>query len=277
MFRNKLVNYCKDNGFDIQSAASEVDFAIEIISGLTSKDILLGKDIPDDLQRNIEGVIEQRILTGKPIQQILRQSFFMGEKFFVTEYTLIPRPESEIVVLECLKKISGMDSSDILDIGTGSGCLAIQVAKHDLNSKVLAVDICERALETAFINAVYHKVENRVKFKHSNLFSEIDKKFDVIISNPPYIPIKQKSILQKEVRDFEPKNALFANDNEGIEFYEKIISGSKTYLKENGYLIFELGINQSLFVKDLMTDNGFENIEVIKDLDKIDRVILGQR
>lgn len=277
MLRKNLINYYKENGFDAQEASSEVDFVIEMLAGFTSKDILLEKKLSVEAEEKIENAVKKRISTGKPIQQIIGQAFFMGDKFFVNEFTLIPRPETEILVLECLRKTTCLEAPDILDIGTGSGCLAIEIAKYKPKANITAVDICESALETADKNAVLHNVKERIDFRKSDIFSEVTETFDIIVSNPPYIPVSEKETLQKEVRDFEPHNALFANDTNGIEFYKKIIEGSKNHLKRAGFILFELGINQSEKVKKMLVDNNFKNIEIINDVDSIERVIIGQK
>lgn len=276
MFRQKLINSYLDKGFERNEAISEVDFVFEIVANVTSKDILMGKSVDSKFEKEITDVVAERVSTKKPIQQILGQSYFMSERFFVNEYTLIPRPETEILVLECLKLIPKVENVNILDIGTGSGCIPVSIAKRGNNAKITAVDICENALKVAKKNSQLHKVEAQIDFVKSNLFSNINEKFNIIVSNPPYIPITEKTNLQSEVRDFEPENALFAYDDEGVEFYKKIIEESKKHLFEGGYLLFELGIGQSFLVKELMIQNGFSQINIIKDLDDIDRVIVGQ-
>lgn len=276
MQRKEFTDYLKNNGFSYDEAVSEVDFVIEILTSLKSSDFIKDIKLSDKDYSVVNNAIEQRVLTKKPIQQIVGQAFFMGNRYFVNEYTLIPRPESEIIVQECFKKIAGKSSVRVLDIGTGSGCLAVEIAKNPAVQDIVAVDICKNALDTAEKNAIYHKVKHKIKFVHSDLFSKIDEKFDIIVSNPPYIPLKEKQGLQAEVRDFEPKSALFASDDEGVEFYEKIIMQSAKYLKKSGFIIFELGINQSSTVKKMLEENNFKNIEIVKDLSLIDRIIIAQ-
>ena len=144
------------------------------------------------------------------------------------------------------------------------------------NATVIGADISFEAIETAFKNMENLKLFNRALFRKSDLFSMIreDEKFDVIVSNPPYIPISMKKDIQKEVR-FEPDSALYTKDEKGLEFYQKIIQDAPKFLNENGYLIFELGINESLEVAQMMKDAGFKNIRIVKDLAGIDRVIFG--
>ncbi len=276
MKRREFTDYLKNNGFSYDEAVSEVDFAIEILTSFSPSDFIKNIELSDNEYNIVRYAIKQRVLTKKPIQQIVGQAFFMGNRYFVNEYTLIPRPESEIIIEECFKKIAGKSNGRVLDIGTGSGCLAIEIARNPAAQDIFAVDICKNALDIAQKNAVYHNVGHKIKFIHSDLFSKIDEKFDIIVSNPPYIPLKEKQGLQPEVRDFEPEGALFTIDDEGVEFYEKIIMQSAGYLNRGGFIIFELGINQSDIVKKLFEKNGFKNIEIIKDLNLIDRIIIAQ-
>lgn len=277
MFRQKLIDCYLAQGFEKEEAISEIDFVFELVANVTFKDLLMGKSVDEIFEDKILNIIKERTSTKKPIQQILGQAYFMCDKFFVDEYTLIPRPETEILVVECLKLVPKNDEVRILDIGTGSGCIPVSIAKRASNSVLTSVDICKNALKIARRNAETHNVENKITFKKSDVFSNIDEKFNIIVSNPPYIPITEKLNLQDEVRDFEPENALFAYDEAGIEFYKRIIEESKDYLLLGGYLLFELGINQSTLVKEVMLENNFSNINIIKDLDNIDRVITGQR
>ena len=144
------------------------------------------------------------------------------------------------------------------------------------NATVIGADISFEALETAFKNMEKLKLFNRALFRKSDLFSMIreDEKFDMIVSNPPYIPPSMKKDIQKEVT-FEPDTALYTNDENGLEFYDKIIKDAPKFLNKNGYLLFELGINESLAIAQIMKNNGFKNILIIKDLANIDRVIFG--
>ena len=164
----------------------------------------------------------------------------------------------------------------MLDIGTGSGCIACMIARNT-NAQVLGLDISTEALQVALDNAMSLELINKAIFRKSDIFSSIDyihgEKFDLIVSNPPYIPKHIKPSLQTEVRDYEPELALFTEDEYGIENYEKIISQAKNYLKPGGETIFELGANQSQLVSDLFLYHGFGDIELYKDVSGNDRVI----
>lgn len=169
----------------------------------------------------------------------------------------------------------------VLDIGTGSGCIACMIAKLT-DAQVVGVDVSSEALSTALDNSSKMGLFNKAIFRKSNLFSNIRKdgfgseKYDLIVSNPPYIPLSEKENLQVEVK-FEPEGALFAPDEFGIEFYDKIVKEAPEYLKDGGHLMFELGIGQAQKVKELMENAGFENIQIEKDLAGIERIIVGSR
>lgn len=220
--------------------------------------------------------IKLRTETKKPIQQILGYAYFMGENFIVNENVLIPRDETEILVRKAIELIKDNSFKKVLDIGAGSGCIACMIAKLT-EAQVIGVDVSLDALQTALDNSSKLGLYNKALFRKSNIFSNVhdDEKFDIIISNPPYIPASGKQNLQIEV-SFEPELALFTADEKGVEFYEKIIMDSSKYLNSGGYLMFEVGICQANEVKTLMSDVGFKNIEIIKDLANIDRVVIGE-
>ena len=217
-----------------------------------------------------------RAKTRQPIQYIIGHAHFMGEKFIVNENVLIPRDETEILVRKAVEIIEKYGFKSVLDMCTGSGIIACMIAKLTA-STVIGSDISTEAIEVAFKNMENLGLFNRALFRKSDLFSKIreDEKFDMIVSNPPYIPYSQKSTIQKEVT-FEPDIALYTRDSDGLEFYKRIISEAPVYLNNGGFLMFELGINESIIVAELMKEHGFVSIQVVKDLANIDRVILGR-
>ena len=217
-----------------------------------------------------------RAETKKPVQYILGCQDFMGDRYIVNENVLIPRDETEILVNCAYNLIKDKNEKiDILDIGTGSGCISCALAKKLINKniEIFAVDKTIEALEVAIENISKLDLIRKIIIRKSDLFSKIRdfEKFDLIISNPPYIPKSQKNNLQKEL-EFEPYDALFTDDEEGVEFYQKIINQAPAYLKKGGYLAFEVGINQYKSVIS-MFEEGFQDIEIIKDLAGIERVI----
>lgn len=215
-----------------------------------------------------------RAKTKMPIQHIIGTAYFMGEDFIVNEKVLIPRDETELLVRTAVDIINQNSFKKVLDIGTGSGCIACIIAKLT-EAQVIGIDISTDALQVALDNSSKLELFNKAIFRKSDIFSNVKEKFDLIISNPPYISITEKKQLQTEV-NFEPDLALFAQDVDGVQFYEKIITKAPEFLNDGGYLIFELGINQARKVKILMEKTGFKNIKIEKDLAGIERVILGK-
>ena len=261
-----------DNGIEANEAKKEVCMLLEHFCNYTEKDRLMGKELSkEDLNLIYEKAL-YRIETKNPIQYIIGEAYFMGEYFKVNSDVLIPRDETEILVRKAISIIKENDFKDILDIGTGSGCIACTIAKQT-NATVLGVDISSDALRIALDNVTKLGINNRAVFRKSDLFSKVreDEKFDMIISNPPYIPIGTN--LDAEVEK-EPQIALFAEEN-GLYFYKEIIKQAPKYLKKDGWLLFELGINESEKVKNHMAEY-FEEIKIEKDLAGIDRIIFGR-
>lgn len=277
MYRKVFIDKYLKKGFEFDEAKSEVDFAFEVLFNYTYKDFMLGKVLEKWQFAKLNKVFEERLNLRRPIQQIVGQAFFYGRKFFVNEYTLIPRPETELLIPKILMTLKDKKQAKILDIGTGTGCIPVTLVLESAGLFADSVDISSEALETARKNSLLHNCFERVNFFKSDLFENVNTKYDLIVSNPPYIPLKDKDSLQSEVRDFEPPSALFTNDNDGIEFYAEIISSAADYLLPGGHLIFELGINQSGIVEGLLKDNDFTNIEIIKDYNSIDRVICTEK
>ncbi len=267
----------------ISEFKQEARYIACIVSGLSLEDILLEKEVENkqEITDKIINFANLRAETLKPIQYILNRAYFMNELYYVNENVLIPRVETELLVLKAFEKLKDRDNSekiDILDIGTGSGCIALELAKKlkNKNIEILAVDNSTEAIQTALVNLERFDLIRLVLFRKSDLFSKIRdvEKFDLIVSNPPYIPIQDKPEIQKEVL-FEPENALFSNDEKGIDFYRKITLDAPKYLKKGGYLAYEIGFNQCKDVKKFL-EKDFCNIEVFKDLSGIDRVIIAK-
>lgn len=272
----KKIEEILKNG-NIEEYKAEAKLIILSTTKLPMEKIVLDEVIEDDIFQKATKIAEDRVKTKKPIQQLLGESYFMGNAFKVNENTLIPRDETEFLVLKTIEKIKTIkkEKVHILDVGTGSGIIPISIALNTKNVEILGVDISTSALTVAIENAQKYLPSNIVLFRKSDLFENIKETFDIIVSNPPYIPIKEKNSLQEEVM-FDPELALFAPDDDGVYFYKKIIENSKPHLKENGFVLFELGIGQSELVKKIMEENDFKNIEIVKDLAEIDRVIIGQ-
>lgn len=273
MIFKKVEKILKDAG--IEEAKAESKLIVLSLSKMSLEDILLSKPI-----RNEEEIIEaakKRANLKAPIQHILGFCNFMNEKYIVNGDVLIPRDETEILVKKAYELIKDKDNLNILEIGIGSGCISCALAKllDKKNFEILGVDISTSALNVAIENILNLDLEKKVLIRKSDIFSKIRdcEKFDLIISNPPYIPYKE--VLDDEVINFEPKIALFAKE-EGLEFYKKIINLAPKYLKKEGLIAFEVGINQAQKVKNLLK-NDFEDIEIIKDLAKIERVVCAKK
>lgn len=275
MLIEDIVKILTDAGIEKNEATIEVKMLIEHFANYTVSDLIMGKKLDSNKLKIVEEKARQRAKTREPIQHIIGFADFMGEKFIVNRSVLIPRDETEILVRKAIEIINKNDLKAALDVGTGSGCIACMIAKYT-DCRIIGLDISTDALNTALDNASRLNLFNKAIFRKSDIFSNIkpDESFDIIVSNPPYIPPSEKEKIQKEVT-FDPENALYTTDEKGLEFYEKITSEAPKILNKGGYLLFELGIGQSQEVKNFMKKD-FENIEIIKDLAGIDRVICGK-
>ena len=272
----EIVKILTDAGIEPNEANVEVKMLIEHFAGFGVKDILMGKKLDPQKLELVKEKAELRARTRQPVQHIIGFADFMGEKFIVNKNVLIPRDETEILVRKAVELINQNNFKMALDVGTGTGCIACMIAKLT-GCQVIGLDISNEALNTALDNASRLNLFNKAIFRKSDIFSNVKpgESFDIIVSNPPYIPSCEKNNIQPEVK-FDPETALFTKDAKGLEFYEKIIKNAPQILNKGGYLLFELGIGQYQDVKKMMETAGFSEIEIIKDLADIDRVILGR-
>jgi len=263
-------------------------------------EVLLGFEIGSDRQKifmnqmrtineahckNYIDLINRRA-AGEPLQYITGESYFMGFRFSVNPTVLIPRPETEIladIAIAYLQARDGRDEAEnVLDLCTGSGALAISIAISCPRVKVTASDISEQALLTAKKNAADHGVRERVTFVKSDLFDSFkhdesgndnsNNKFDLIITNPPYIKTGELAGLQKEIKDHEPMSALDGGAD-GLDFYRRIAKDALLYLREGGCVMAEIGFDQAKDVSDIFLSAGFANCESFKDLAGLDRIV----
>ena len=237
----------------------------------------LNKELTKEQYDEFLGYINDRI-NGRPVAYIVGNREFMGLDFFVKEGVLIPRPDTETLVEEIIQLCKNKNEEiNIVDIGTGSGAITVSLAKYIENSKITSLDISDIPLEVGKINAVNNGVDNRIEFLKSDVFTAIkntEKKFDIIVSNPPYIPKKDIETLHTQVKDYEPYNALEGGED-GLDFYRQITEESVQYLKQGGILAYEVGHDQAEDVSKIMKYHGYDKIYTKKDIQGIDRVVIG--
>ena len=215
--------------------------------------------------------------TGKPYQQILGYTEFYGLKFFVDEFVLIPRPETEELLELTISEIQkrNLKNTKILDIGTGSGIIPIVLKNKLPQAKVSAIDFSEKALKTAKKNADFHNLD--INFIHQNYLQEnLSEVYDVIISNPPYIGMDEESEIADSVKEFEPKMALFSPTSNALIFYEKIADDCKNHLAENGMVFLEINQKLGNETKALFTD-VLSEVYLVKDISGNDRFVWGKK
>ena len=272
-----IVKYSKELEEISPTPRLDVETLLQKVLGVDRLYILLNLErvLSEDEEQLFNKFINER-LNNRPIAYIVGNREFMGLDFFVKEGVLIPRPDTEVLVEEVIELAKKKDAKNILDIGTGSGDITISLAKYLENVKVTSVDISDIALEIGKRNAISNEVDDRINFVKSDLFTNIDKetKFDIIVSNPPYIKREVIETLDKQVKDYEPYNAL-EGGVDGLDFYRAITKQAKNYLKKGGILAYEVGHDQSEDVSKLMEMDGYTNIYTLKDLQQIDRVVIG--
>jgi len=263
--------------YDAQEIESFFYLILECFHNKKRIDLALDPDMEMDAMQLLrwESVLAE-LKKEKPIQYILGETEFYGLPFLVNENTLIPRPETEELVEWIIKSTNYERQSTklrILDIGTGSGCIAISLAKNIPNAEVFAIDVSEKALATANKNAEINKVEVNFVLKNILETEELGGQFDIIVSNPPYVRNLEKAEIKPNVLEYEPHLALFVEDTDALLFYRKITQLAQHNLSENGMLFFE--INQYLGTEtvELLVDLGFKNIELKKDIYGNNRMI----
>lgn len=264
----------KDNNVD--NAEYDSFELLSSINGMTRTFYFINGD--DSLSEEdfslFQKYIEKRA-SHIPLQHILGKAYFYGYEFIVNENVLIPRQDTEILVGEVIRVAK--NGYDILDMCTGSGCIGITLAKEFPQSRVVGVDISDKALDVAKKNKCNLGTDN-IDFVQSDLFAALgeDRIYDIIVSNPPYIPTKVIEGLQDEVRLHDPMLALDGTED-GLMFYRRITDKAGDYLKPDGYLCYEIGAEQAADVSDIMKQAGFKDIAVVKDLAGLDRVVIGRK
>ena len=274
---NKSVEYLKKNGVPSALVDTEYIFSEALKVSRNTLKYSMSREIKEEDKNKIREMLMLRAKNRKPLQYILGEWEFYGLPFKVRENVLIPRPDTEILVEQCIQLMREIEEPNILDIGSGSGAISIAIANELKSSSVTGVDINEKALKLANENKILNKIEN-VNFMESNLFEKLDKdfKYDLIVSNPPYISKEEYETLMPEVKNYEPQNAL-TDLGDGLYFYREISKFVGEYLKDTGYLAYEIGYNQAKDVTKILQDNNFDVLSVIKDYGGNDRVVIAKK
>lgn len=250
------------------------------IAGLTRAEFLARGDGPVDpaIAARYEAAIARRE-RHEPIQYILGVAAFWRDEFVVTPAVLIPRPDTEVLVEAVALRLRAVGSPRLLDLGTGSGCIALSLLRELQNAQAVAVDLSEEALAVAGENAGRLCLADRIQFRRSRWFDAMarDQTFDAIVSNPPYVARADAAVLPAEVRDFEPALALFAEPDDDLSSYRAIVADLGARLRAGGWLAFEVGLGQAAGVAAILAAANFTSIETVNDLASIPRVVLGRR
>lgn len=255
----------------IEEAALDARLLLEYICHTDRNALLVhGDSVRSDLEEQFYRMVIEKRAQRIPLQHITGQQEFMGLTFKVNEHVLIPRQDTEILVEEAMRYLS--DGMRILDICTGSGCILLSLLKYSNECEGLGVDISDDALAVARENAQNLGLE--AEFRHSDLLEKVEGKFDMIVSNPPYIETAVIDTLMPEVREHEPMLALDGRED-GLYFYRRIVEQCTSYMTRGARLFFEIGYDQGEAVKNMMIHKGFCEVEIIKDYAGLDRVVTG--
>ena len=263
--------------FNIKNNRLDTELMLSNSLRISRENLLLNlnKEINHDEHKKFKSLLEKR--TKKiPMAYIIGYKYFWKSKFIVNNSVLIPRPETELIVEEALNCLPEKKSKKIIDIGTGSGCIIISLLIERPKSTGIGLDISKNAIKVAKINAKLQQLNNRIKFINSDVDKYNGGKYDLVVSNPPYIKRTKISRLEEDVKNFEPKSALDGGYN-GYSKIEKVIKKSANLLKRNGNLILEIGYDQVHSVSYLLEKYGFYINKISKDLSKKDRCIVGTK
>ena len=255
----------------VDEAALDARLLLEYVCGTDRNTLLVhgDREVSETDQSKYEDFIGKRE-SRIPLQHITGEQEFMGLTFMVNEHVLIPRQDTETLVEEALRNLH--DGMAVLDMCTGSGCILLSLLNYTNDCVGVGVDISEKALEVAGENN--RRLGKNATFLQSDLFENVEGKFDMIVSNPPYIPSDVIPTLMEEVKTYEPLNALDGKED-GLYFYREIIRQAGEYLNRGGWLLFEIGCEQAKDVSKLLSDAGFKEVQTIKDLAGLDRVVFG--
>ena len=260
----------------IEEAALDARLLLEAVCGTNRNDLLVHGEQPvaPEAEEKYLNWIRQRA-EHIPLQQLTGEQDFMGLTFNVNEHVLIPRQDTEILVEEVLKELH--DGMRVLDMCTGSGCILLSLLHYSNDCEGLGVDLSAEALEVAGRNVLKVLTPEKAEHAHflqSDLFEKVEGKFEIIVSNPPYIASAKVDKLMPEVRDHEPRMALDGTED-GLHFYRRIIKEAGKHLVNSGMLFFEIGYDQGQAVSELMRAGGYREVQVVQDYAGLDRVVLG--
>ena len=242
-------------------------------SSKSKKEIFLSNFNDIDIDWHKFHIILNRRLNFEPISKIINKKNFWKYDFYVDHNVLDPRPETELIIEESLKLLTKKNKKiNILDLGTGSGCLAVCLAKEFINSRITAIDISSKAMKVASKNFNIHKCKNRIA-KRICTVESVNKKFDLIVSNPPYLSKNDYQKTSEEIKNYEPKKA-FCGGNDGLFFYKKFAKKLPKLMKSNSYLILEIGEKQALNCIKFFGNSGLNFVKKVKDLQKKDRILI---
>ena len=272
---NKASSELKKNSID--SADIDAELLLSLSLNKTKENILLNLDkkLKFEEIEKYKNLIKRR-QKKEPISQILGKKFFWKYEFNINKNVLSPRPETEFLVEEVLKIAKNSKNINILDIGVGSGCILISLLKEKIKWRGTGIDVSKFALKIAKYNAKIQQVENRIKFINSDIDNITHKKYDLVVSNPPYINKIEYNNLDLGVKYYEPREALYGGID-GLSIIEKIIKKSKLFLKINGFLAIEIGFGQYYKVSEILKKNNFYLFKTIKDYQNIKRCILAKK
>ena len=272
-------NYQDLLNHSIQTAKIDAEVILADVLKISRVNLITKQNtVLDQEQEDLFAKLIKRRKQQEPVAYILNKKEFWNENYYVDKRVLIPRPETEILIEMLLKKVKDKSKAfQILDLGCGSGCLLISCLKEFNKSLGLGIDISSLALEVAKKNIQSYKINSRAKLLKLDLFKlDIKKKFDFILSNPPYLTSSEYRNLSKDVKDYEPKQALVGGFD-GILYYKKIISFSKSSLKKNGFLALEIGDGQYKEIKKLLTNHSFRVLDKYQLIDGEIRCILASK
>lgn len=257
----------------------DAEFLFRGVSGLNRAELLARGREPLDasVAERFEAALRRRE-THEPLQYTLGVAAFWRDDFVVSPAVLIPRPETEILVEAAAARLRDLPAPRILDLGAGSGCLGLSLLRELPTARLVALDVSPEALGVARLNAERLRLAPRAQFRHSNWFSALapGEAFDAIVSNPPYVARADEASLPRDVRDFEPALALFADEDDDISSYRRIVGGLAAHLAPDGLVGFEVGMGQADRVRGVMADSGLLALEILDDLAGIPRVVLGR-